>query len=201
PCDQSVTSVGGVLRAEPIRDAVDDFRVSRPKEGDPEGELAWRPLRRGIADLHRRAEVSRKAAERYVDALASVDDDATLDDVLHRLGQPTYWHGRRVRALQPFAPDDRQLIQAISRGEFTINGVRNRDLQRLSFAHPATTPAEARRRSAWASRKLRLLRAHGLIYKVTGTHRYHLTKAGRIATTAILTALRSSVRQLTAAAA
>ncbi|HLB78588.1 MAG TPA: hypothetical protein VJO72_16280, partial [Candidatus Dormibacteraeota bacterium] len=61
--------------------------------------------------------------------------------------------------------------------------------------------AEARRRSAWASRKLRLLRAHGLIYKVTGTHRYHLTKAGRIATTAILTALRSSVRQLTAAAA
>ena len=52
-----------------------------------------------------------------------------------------------------------------------------------------------------ASRKLRLLRAHRLIYKVTGTHRYHLTKAGRIATTAIPTALRSSVRQLTAAAA
>ena len=41
------------------------------------------------------------------------------------------------------------------------------------------------------------MRAHGLIYKVTGTHRYHLTKPGRIATTAILTALRSSVRQLT----
>src|SRR5438552_1589695 len=181
--------------------SVNDFRVYRPKEGDPEGELAWRPLRRGIADLHRRAEVSRKATERYLDALASVDEDTTLDDVLHRLGQPTYWHGRRVRALQPFAPDDCQLIQAISRGEFTLNGVRNRDLQRLSFAQPATTPAEARRRSAWASRKLRLLRAHGLIYKVTGTHRYHLTKAGRIATTAILTALRSSVRQLTAAAA
>ena len=199
--DKSFTELVCLLRAEATFNSVNDFRVYRPKEGDPEGELAWRPLRRGIADLHRRAEVSRKATERYLDALASVDEDTTLDDVLHRLGQPTYWHGRRVRALQPFAPDDRQLIQAISRGEFTINGVRNRDLQRLSFAHPATTPAEARRRSAWASRKLRLLRAHGLIYKVTGTHRYHLTKAGRIATTAILTALRSSVRQLTAAAA
>ena len=63
------------------------------------------------------------------------------------------------------------------------------------------TPAEARRRSAWVSPKLRVLRAHGLIYRVTGTHRYHLTKAGRIATTAILTALRSSICQLTAAAA
>jgi len=79
--------------------------------------------------------------------------------------------------------------------------VRNRDLQRLCFPQPATTPSEARRRSAWATRKLRLLRAHGLIYKLTGTHRYHLTKAGRIATTAILTALRSTVRQLTQIAA
>ena len=91
--------------------------------------------------------------------------------------------------------------KAVSRGEFTINGFRNRDLQRLHFAQPPVTPADARRRSAWVSRKLRPLRAHGLIYKVAGTHRYHLTKAGRIATTAILTALRSSVRQLTTIAA
>ena len=133
--------------------------------------------------------------------LASVDQDTTLDEVLRRLGEPRYWHGRRLRALHPFAPDDRQLIQTISRGEFTLNGFRNRDLQRLCFAKPPATPAEARRRSAWVSRKLRLLRAHGLIYKVSGTHRYHLTKAGRIATTAILTALRSSLRQLTTAAA
>ncbi len=199
--DKAFTEMGCLLRAEGTLNTVTDFRVYRPKEGDPHGDLAWRPMRRGIADLHRRAEVSRKATERYLDALASVDQDTTLEEVLHRLGQPTYWHGRRVRALQPFAPDDRQLIQAISRGEFTINGVRNRDVQRLCFAQAPTTPAEARRRSAWASRKLRLLRAHGLIYKVTGTHRYHLTKAGRTATTAILTALRSSVRQLTQTAA
>ncbi len=199
--DKAFTVLGSVLRAEGTINTVDDFRVYRPKEGDPHGDLAWRPLRRGIADLHRRAEVSRKAAERYLDALASVDQDTTLEEVLRRLGQPTYWHGRRVRALHPFAPDDRQLLQAISRGEFTLNGVRNRDVQRLCFAQPSTTPAEARRRSAWASRKLRLLRAHGLIYKVTGTHRYHLTTAGRITTTAILTALRSSVRQLTQTAA
>jgi hypothetical protein len=89
------------------------------------------------------------------------------------------------------------LLLAVSRGEFTLNGVRNRDLQRLFFAQQAATPHEARRRSAWVGRKLRLLRAHGLIHKITGTHRYQLTTAGRIATTAILTALRSSVRQLT----
>jgi len=199
--DKAFTIVGNVLRAEGTINDVSDFRVFRPKESDPSGELAWRPLRRGIADLHRRAEVGRRATERYLDALASVDQDTTLHEVLRRLGQPQYWHGRRVRALSPFAPDDRQLLQTVSRGEFTLNGIRNRALQRLCFADPPATPAEARRRSAWASRKLRLLRAHGLIYKITHTHRYQLTKAGRIATTAILTALRSTIRQLTAAAA
>jgi hypothetical protein len=199
--DKAFTVVGNVLRAESTINDVSDFRAFRPKEGDPSGALAWRPLRRGIADLHRRAEVGRRATERYLDALASVDQDTTLDEVLHRLGQPQYWHGRRVRALSPFAPDDRQLLQAISRGEFTLNGLRNRDLQRLYFAQPPASSAEARRRSAWASRKLRLLRAHGLIYKIHGTHRYQLTTAGRSATTAILTALRSTIRQLNTAAA
>ena len=160
-----------------------------------------RSLRRGIEDLPRRAEVARKAAERYLDALASVDEDTTLSDLLRRLDQPKYWHRRRVRALRPFAPDDRQLLQMISRGEFTLNGLRNRDLQRLYFAQAPTTPHEARRRSAWVGRKLRLLRAHGLIYKITHTHRYQLTKAGRATTTTIFAALHSTARQLTATAA
>jgi hypothetical protein len=158
-------------------------------------------MRRGIADLHRRTEVSRKATERYLDALASVDDDTTLDELLRRLGQPTQWHGRRVRAFRPFDADDRALLAAVSRGEFTLNGFRNRDLQRLFFVHPPTTRPEGRRRSAWVSRKLRLLRAHGLIRKIPGTHRYHVTASGRKAITALLTALRSTIRQLTPVAA
>src|SRR5207245_9142216 len=98
-------------------------------------------------------------------------------------------------------PASPRLLQSIRRGQFTLNGVRTRDRQRRCSPQAPATPQDARRRSAWASRKLRLLRAHGLIYNVTGTHRYHRTKARRIATTAILTALRSSVRQLTAAPA
>jgi hypothetical protein len=63
--------------------------------------------------------------------------------------------------------DDRQPLRAISGGEFALHSVRNRDLQRLLFAHhPTATPAEQRRRSAWVGRRLRLLRAHGVIRKV-----------------------------------
>jgi hypothetical protein len=162
--------------------------------------MGWRRMRRGIADLHRRAEVSRKAAERYLDAFASVDEDTTLEELIQRLGQPKQWRGRRVRALRPLG-DDSTLLEAVSRGEFAINGLRNRDLQTIFFPRAAKSQQDARRRSGWVSRKLRLLRAHGLIAKVTGTHRYQLTAAGRKTITAILTALRSTVRQLTPVAA
>ena len=65
--------------------------------------VAWPGARFGVASPTCTAapKCPEKATERYLDALASIDQDTTLDDILHRLSQPTYWHGRRVRALQP----------------------------------------------------------------------------------------------------
>ena len=57
--DKAYSEIGSVLRgAETTINAVGDFRAYRPKEGGPEDDLQWRPLRKGIADLHRRAAVS-----------------------------------------------------------------------------------------------------------------------------------------------
>lgn len=166
--DKAFTVVGSVLQAEATVHNGDDFRVSRPKERDPDGELAWRVMRRRIADLHRRVEISRKAAERCPDAFAGIDDGTTLEELIRRIGQPRPWRGRRVRALRPFA-DDGTLLEAVGRGEFALHGFRKRDLQTIFFPRAAHSPQGARRRSAWVSRKLRLLRAHGRITKITGT--------------------------------
>lgn len=198
--DKAYTPIGSILRAETTVQQTDDIRVYRRKEGDPKGRLAWRPMRRGIADLHRRAEVSAKATERYLDAFAAVEEDTTLEELVQRLGQPRRWRQRRVRALHLFSPGDRELLQAVNRAEFSLNGFRNRDLRPLFFAGEPKTKREARRRAAWVSRRIRLLRAHGLVQKVQATHRYQLTDMGRKAITAVLTALRSTVKQLAAAA-
>jgi hypothetical protein len=94
--------------------------------------------------------------------------------------------GRRVRALNPHAPGDARLLEAISRGEFTLNGFRNRDLHLLLFADDKASHTEQRRHAAAVSRQLALLRAHGLINRVGGTHRYHLSARGRIMVTALI---------------
>ena len=194
--DKAYSEIGSVFRgAETTINTTHDFRAYRPKEGGPEEDLQWRPLRKGIADLHRRAEVSQKANERLLNALASVDDSRSVEELTADIQKHTVWHNRRMRGLRPWA-EDKELLAAINHGEFLINGLRNRDLQKLLYSAEADAPAERQRRSAAVSRQLRLLRAHGIIQKVSRTHRYHLSEAGRAILIAVLTTARASVHQL-----
>src|SRR5262249_44604892 len=87
---------GSVLRAECMLRQPGDFKVYRAAEGDPDGSKAWRPLRKGIADLHRRAEVSQAANERYLAALAAVHDTTPLrqlaEPLCHAATEPARRH-------------------------------------------------------------------------------------------------------------
>jgi DNA-binding HxlR family transcriptional regulator len=191
-----------VLRVETTIAQTEGFKVLRTLTGDPHGKLAWRPLRKGIADLHRRAEVSQAANERYLDTLANVDDETTLADIFDQVAKPTTWHGRRVRAIQIGAKEDIRLLEAVARGEFATNGFRNRDLRRtLEPASMNASKAEQQRASARVSRRLRLLRAHGLIQKVPKTHLYRLTKRGQLLTAALHAARSASLKKLVGSAA
>jgi hypothetical protein len=192
---------GDLFRVETTTNQIDDFRAFRPKEGGPEDALQGRPLRYGVADLHRRTEISQKANERYLDALSTIDDTTRLCELVRILEPPRPIGTPQVRALHPFSAEDHALLEAVNRGEFALNGLRNRDLPNLLYKPGPITLAEKRRRSAAVTRKLRLLRAHGLIQKVPHTHRYQVTSPGRLAITAILTADRSSLSQLSRIAA
>jgi hypothetical protein len=192
---------GSVLRVETTIVRPSEFKVYRTAEKDPEGELAWRELRRGLADLPRRAEVSHAANQRYLTALAAVTGATRLSEVASEICQPIIRDGQRYRALNPWSKDDGALLEAISRGEFAINGLRNRDLQGLLYKGKAVPHQEQRRRAAAITRKLRLLRGHGVLKKVSGTHRYVLTAKGREIITALLAARQADVEKLSKMAA
>lgn len=196
--DKAFTSVGSILRAETTLNRVDAFKVYRPKAGGGKETLAWRGMRRGVADLHARTELSHKAAGRYLNALASLDDSTRLYELTESLEQPTRWKQKRVRGMRVFG-EDRVLLEAISRGEFNLNGFRNRNLREQLYGH-SNSPDQIRRWAGRISRKLRLLRAHKLIKKLPRAHRYALTEFGRLAITAILAARQATVSRLTQAA-
>jgi hypothetical protein len=198
--DKAYDELGAVLRAEMTISVAKYFQVYR-RTDDPKSKLAWRPMRQSTADVHLRADVSQKALNRYCCALAAVDDTSTLEELTARVERRVRWNGRSVRAIHPFDPDDYALLKAVYRGEFQINGFRNRDLQSLLYSAPPKTKAEQRKRSAATSRKLRLLRAHGLIRKRAHSHRYDVSRNGRTILNAILLAHRLTVQQINAVAA
>jgi len=193
---------GTVLRVETTINDARDLREYRPAENDPPGTTKyWRPLRKGVCALRRRADLSQAANERYLSALSAVDTPVRLADVCAPHGQPRRWRGQRVRALNLLGPADAALLHAVSRGEFTLKGFRNRDLRALLHAPTRRSATERRRQASRVTRQLRLLRAHGLIRKIPNTHRYLLTTHGRELSCAIVAARRADTAQLTALAA
>lgn len=191
---------GSVLRVETTINDARDIKVYRAAEGDPNGPKQWRRLRKGVSDLHRRSQVSQAANERYLEALSAVDQTTPLGELAEQVTRRVTWQGRPVRGLNPLSSEDATLLTAVSRGEFTINGFRNRDLRAILY--PAcSSPTERRRQSGKITRQLRMLRAHGLIKKVSKTHRYVLTDRGRTTIIALLAARQADTRKLNQLAA
>jgi hypothetical protein len=188
---------GSNLRVETTVNDPRDFKVFRPSEGDPQQNHEWRPLRKGVADLHRRAQVSDAANKRYLEALSCANESACLGSLTEKLCRPATWREKRVRAINPYAPEDLALLRAIARGEFCINGFRNRDLRNILYCFDQELSQKQKRRQSGAvTRKIRLLRAHGLIKKVQKTNRYVLTANGYKTITAIIAALHASSESL-----
>jgi hypothetical protein len=188
---------GQVLRVETTIHDAKGLKAYRPST---EGPLKWQGLRKGIADLERRCELSQAANERYLDALGSVESPTSLEKLSAPLCRTVSKNGRHYRGLNPLSEPDAQLLETIQQGEYLISGFRNRDLRQSLYGDPPADEKQRRAQSNRVGRLLALLRAHGLIKKVPKTHRYQVTKPARTAIAAIFAARNASVEKLTAAA-
>jgi hypothetical protein len=196
---------GEVLRIETTINQAREFQSYRASETKPQGAKQWRVMRRGVADLYRRAEVSQAANERYATATAALQETTPLKEIAEplcrRVPAPGKARARKVRALNPFSADDAALLEAVSDPKHTVSGLRNRDLVAALYARPARVKHEQRRRTARVTRLIRLLRAHGILQKVPKTHRYQMNAEARKTVTALLAARNANAEFLTSNAA
>jgi hypothetical protein len=192
---------GSILRIETTINKPGAYRSYRPSELEPEGEKQWRVMRRGVADMYRRAEVSQAANDRYAEALAALDTTTPVGRLAAMVCRPVSKSGKRYRALRPFSVEDHKLLEAISDGQYAPGGFCNRDL--ASRLYPATSadPINRARTASKVSYRLRILRSHGVIRKLPGQRRYHMTTRGRQIVTALLQVQHATLQQLNALAA
>jgi hypothetical protein len=190
---------GSVLRVETTLNEVKGLKSYRAAADAPAGPREWRPMRKGVAEMPRRAEVSQASNGRYLEALGGLPTDVPLSRAVGELCRAAVVAGRRYRALNPLAADDARLLEAVGRGEWLVAGFRNRDIRRALFGEAADAVTR-RRQAARVTRLLGLLRAHGLIKKVPRTHRYLLTVEGTAVIPALLAVNNATLQQLTSAA-
>lgn len=178
---------GRVLRIETVINDPREFFVHREQvKNDGRKEVGWFRMSKGVANLYRYAQVSQRANERYLEALAVVNDLGVGQRELDWRCAPVSFQGRRRRGLQPLSRDDQALFQAVLRGEHAVRGFRNGEVAERLYGPMPKDPAERRRRSGRVSRRISLLRAHGLVAKFPRSRRYRVTTAGqRFMSTAI----------------
>lgn len=174
---------GLVLRIETVINNPTEFRVRRWGQKKGQQVLDWFPLRKGVANLWRYAEVSLQADRRYLEALAVVEGPAPEPRQLERICEPAQKDGRRWRGLNPLRRQEQRLFAVVLRGEYAVRGFRNRDMAERLYSSAVAEPGERRRRCARVSR---LLRTHGLIAKFPRSRCYHVTAKGQALMSAAL---------------
>jgi hypothetical protein len=168
---------GSVLRIETTINNPRQLKVLRRVKRKGKTVMAWVRMRKGVVDSKRRVEIAMAANKRYLEALAVVGETLSSVRLLDSVSKPVEKEGRRYRALRPISQEDAKLFEVILRGEFSIQGFRNKDLRQFIACKQKVIPAS--QLSARTTRLLRLLRAHKLIFKVHKTNYYRITKKGQ----------------------
>jgi hypothetical protein len=186
-----------VLRVETTLNNVRRFKVRRCTQRRGKRAMHWIPMRKGIMDLPRRTEICRAANERYLQALGVVGEPSPTRQLLDPLSRQVTEKGRLYRALRPVSPEDARVFAVVMDGRYHLKGFTNAHLRRELLPH-ANDVQQQRRQSGRITRMLRLLRAHGLIRKVSQTRYYRVSDSGQRAMTAALRIREADVTRLAA---
>ena len=164
-----------VLRVETTINNPSEFKICRQTDT---GLQRWAPMRKGVSNLYRYAEVGQQANHRYLEHLAHAKLKSKAIPYLDDLCRSHTQNGKRCARFNPLQEADRHLFAAVLSGEFALNGFRNRDLCAMLYSQPATSDKETKQRCTRLSRQIAKLRGHGLIAKVKDARLYRITKLG-----------------------
>jgi len=185
-----------VLRTEMTMNNPGMFRVYRhPQTQSSSGSKRRMPLRKGIADIAVRTQVASDINQRFMDQMATLNDDSPVQDVLKDITRSYKLKGRPVRALD-ITGKDRELLLALADPKYNVSGITNKFLQKTLKNTTWAKNGSTKQLSARISRHLCLLRHHGLIRKLPNQRKYMLTTKGKKLTSALNALLAASIQQL-----
>ena len=175
---------GIILRIETTNNNVSEFkqyREVRSRSGESIYKTA--PMKKNIYSLFELTAIFKASNRRYLEFISMFDDQSRGVKNLKRISQPVETDDRSYKGFNLFSPDDLKLFEVLARGEFNINGFKNKSLRKHI---PETNTAAM-------TRILKRLHLHGIIRKVRRTYKYYLSQLGKAVITAALSIRNMSV--------
>ena len=161
---------GHILRIETTVKDVTFFRHYRQVEQRDGNTVArFAPMKKTIYSLGALREVAEASNGRYLAFVMQLEDPRASLEKLDRATRKATENDRSYRGFNFFDEQDREILEAISQGEFCISGMKNETLRKL-------LPG---RNAQQISRTLKRLRTHGLVKKTAHSYKYYLTSLGR----------------------
>ena len=172
---------GIVLRIETTSNNIAQFQIYREvqhRDGATTKKMAT--MKKNIYSLFPLAGILKASNRRYLEYISTFDDPSQGLKKLNKVSEPVK-KDRSYKGFNFFSNDDRRLFEIIARGEFNIQGFRNKNMRQYFPDKSASS----------ISRIIKRLRIHGLIKKARGSYKYYLTALGK---SVITTGLR--IREL-----
>jgi len=158
-----------ILRIETTTNDISFFKHFREvvhHDGTTSHQMA--PLKKNIYSLSFLSDNLKASNKRYLEFISAFDNKEFGRKRLEKVTSTKNENNRNYKGFNFFSKDDLAILIAIIRGEFNINGFRNKNLQKLLGFNGGKT-----------SRLIKRMRVHGLIKKAADSYKYYLTKIGK----------------------
>jgi len=158
-----------ILRIETTSNDISFFKHFREvvhHDGSTSHEMA--ALKKNIYSLSFLSDNLKASNKRYLEFISAFDNKEVGRKRLEKVTSSKIDNNRNYKGFNFFSKDDLAVLTAIARGEFNINGLRNKNLQKLLGF-----------KGSKISRLIKRLRVHGLIKKASDSYKYYMTKIGK----------------------
>jgi hypothetical protein len=171
--------LGLLLRVETVINQPGEFKVLREcQHRDGTTSLGWFAMCKGVGNMHHYQSHALACNQRYLEALAAVDDPTPGYDELKKLTEPQRHQGRSYAGFNPAREQEVRLFAAVLAGDHVAQGFRNQDVRAALYSESRKDPLR-QRHSAAVGRLLKRLHVRGLVVKVPRSRRWRVTARGR----------------------
>lgn len=169
--------LGLLLRVETVINQPGEFKVLREcQHRDGSKSMGWFAMCKGVGNLHHYQSHALACNQRYLEALAAVEDPTPANNDRKQLTERQRDQGRSYAGFNPAREEEIRLFAAVLAGDHIAQGFRNKDIRATIYASASSGP---KRKSAAIGRLLKRLHVRGMVNKVPRTRRWRVTEKGR----------------------